>query len=236
MGPRAAWGKEVHLTSWSCPLYPSDLGTEDLSEWSVSAYRDALKWGRRALQPDIAPQMWSALHHTAYGDVCWPAPVVAAQAAELQCGQLSADGRTLPTTLEHSWPTSAARMSAGLHSRILRLTQLPTARVSGASQSPAVSLCSARSSLNPQPTPAPSPPAAASSAPAGTKGARRNSGKVSFASSAVAEARRGVAQETEPRPFPLRVRIGIRVCLSARPFQFGVPIGSRVRPSSPVGG
>lgn len=192
----------MHLTSWSCPLYPSDLGMEDLSECSVSVYRDALKWGRRALQPDIAPQMWSALHHTAYEDVCWPALVVAAQAAELQCGQLSAAGRTLPTTLEHSWPTSAARMSAGLHSRILRLTQLPTARVSGASQSRAVSLCSARSSLNPQPTPAPSPPAAASSAPAGTQGARRNSGKVFFASSAVAEAQTGRGSKNGATPLP----------------------------------
>lgn len=81
-------------------MHPSDLGTEDLSEWSVLMYRKALEWDRKALQPDLAPQMWSALHCIAYGDVCRAAPVV--QAAELERSQLSAAERTLPTTLEPS--------------------------------------------------------------------------------------------------------------------------------------
>lgn len=37
-------------------MYPSDLGTEDLSEWSVSVYRDALKWGRRAFSLTSHPR------------------------------------------------------------------------------------------------------------------------------------------------------------------------------------
>lgn len=159
-------------------------------------YHEALKWNRGALQPDLAAygttpyslrgclpgctagvsgysggkskgsRTGACREHTAYYSGAYPAQVC--------CGYVC--------RAAHLW---AAQQES-------RAAQAPNSRVSGASwrwkQCPP---CSARSSPNPQRTPAPSPPAAVASAPAGTQRARRNSGKVSFASSAPAEAPTG---------------------------------------------
>lgn len=190
-GAGAAWVKVMHLTSWSCSLHPSDLGTKYLTECSAPLYRQVLKWNRGALQPDLAPcdsplySLWACLPQPGSR----AAPVVATEAEGRECeAWLALYSRMHAANHPGAYP---AHVCCGDVCRAAqsgsRAAQAPNSRVSGASRRWDSVPVSALSSSNPQPTPAPSPPAAAASTPTGTQRARRNSGKVSFASSAPAE-------------------------------------------------